>query len=709
MFRRICYCLSHCLYTAMSRLEPEEESGPGHETSREVDMWSSVRCLGYLSSFNLMVAVCLGLYVRWEKTDEPMILVIFILGLFVLGIASILYYYFSMESASLSLFHLWFGFLLGLLCFLNSPSLEENVKEQATNYLLLASVALRTVWALTDRIMGCVHYKPTLLLSEELLELLGFGIASTTMLMHKSIALIALVVALGAMIVSLRVKSLLALPNLACFALVTSLLFFKAVGITTNPFALGCYLGRLICDPLLDVYFSSLGDTERWLPLLSWGRVWRRLSLLPLGLVEIAFFVLAALKMSHLELWYLVIPGFCVFGLFWTVCHVVLLITLWGFHTKLSECQKTRSIQQSDTRSLDRVMASRGMRHFCLISERLVFFSLVSTAILAAVSWQPSNGVFMSVFLVVLPLESLAHGLFHELGSCLGGTCVGYALVVPTSYSSPDGQPTLLPPDQVQELNVRSTGMLNSVQHLFSHHMIETFGCDYSTSGVTLEALQAKLKAFLELRTADGPRHDTYVVFYSGHTQRTGAWALAGGETLRLEQLLEWWKEKNSGFTSRLILVLDTENSMPWVKEVRRTEGVYLAVQGARLAPAGDIEGRVAPRLGDFTSEWVEFNCNPDSTTQWSEKDRAVAAAYGVSKHWSDYTLHLPTGSDVAEHWKTHFPQATYPLVHLSNWCCGLNLLWLCGVCLRCFRRLKLGWFPPNILDTGQGIKLVHS
>ncbi|KAK6291242.1 hypothetical protein J4Q44_G00383410 [Coregonus suidteri] len=164
----------------------------------EVDMWSSVRCLGYLSSFNLMVAVCLGL---------------------------ILYYYFSMESASLSLSTLWFGFLLGLLCFLNNPSLEENVKEQATNYLLLASVILRTVWALTDRIMGCVHYKPTLLSSEELLELLGFGIASTTMLMHKSIALIALVVALGALIVGLRVKSLIALPNLACFALVTSLLF----------------------------------------------------------------------------------------------------------------------------------------------------------------------------------------------------------------------------------------------------------------------------------------------------------------------------------------------------------------------------------------------------------------------------------------------------------------------------------------------------
>lgn len=86
----------------------------------------------------------------------------------------------------------------------------------------------------------------------------------------------------------------------------------------------------------------------------------------------------------------------------------------------------------------------------------------------------------------------------------------------------------LLPPGQVQELNRRSTGMLSSVQRFFAHHLIEAFGCDYSTSGVTLEALTAKIKSFLELRTADGPRHDTYVIFYSGHSHRSGEWALSG-------------------------------------------------------------------------------------------------------------------------------------------------------------------------------------
>lgn len=96
------------------------------------------------------------------------------------------------------------------------------------------------------------------------------------------------------------------------------------------------------------------------------------------------------------------------------------------------------------------------------------------------------------------------------------------------SSFSPDGQPTLLPPEHVQELNFRSTGMLNAIQRFFAYHMIETYGCDYSTSGLSFDTLHSKLKAFLELRTVDGPRHDTYILYYSGHSHSTGEWALAG-------------------------------------------------------------------------------------------------------------------------------------------------------------------------------------
>ncbi|XP_044213465.1 transmembrane protein 168 [Thunnus albacares] len=700
MCRFLRYCVSHCLHAAMTRLE---------EVNGEVSMWSSVRWLGYLSSLNLLVALCLGLYARWESTAESTLLIILVLALIVLGIASVLYYFFSMERVSLSLLHLWFGFLLGLLCFLSSPALESDVKEQAANYLLLASVALRTLWALLERLLGCTRYRPAFLTSAERLELAGFAAASTALLIQKSLSVMVLVMALATVMVALRMKALLALPNLVCFAVITAVLFFKSLNITTNPFALACFFSQLICDPLLDVYFSGLSVTERWQPFLVWKGLWRRLSLLPLLVVEVIFIILAARKLTDLDQWYLMIPGFAVCALFWAICHMVFVITVWGFHTKLSDCQKLCVIQGSGVSGLDRVMASKGMRHFCLISERLVLFTLVSTVAVAALSWQASSSIFVSMFLLVLPLESLFHGLFHELGNSLGGTCVGYALVIPTNYCSSDGQPLLLPPDQVQELNRRSTGMLNHVQRFFAHHLIDSFGCDYSTSGVTLEALQAKLKSFLELRTADGPRHDTYVIYYSGHTHRSGEWALAGGDTLRLDQILEWWREKNGSFCSRLILVLDCDDSLPWVKEVKKVEGVHVAVQGATLARVTDVEQQDPPQLGDFTSQWVEYNCNSNSHIQWSERGRAVSASYGISKHWSDYTLHLPTGSDVTNHWSMYFPRMTYPVVQMALWCGGLNLLWLCSACLRCLRRVKLNWFPPAILDTGQGFKLVRS
>uniref|UniRef100_UPI0037E6F7F1 transmembrane protein 168-like n=1 Tax=Semicossyphus pulcher TaxID=241346 RepID=UPI0037E6F7F1 len=700
MFRFLRYCVSHCLHAAMTRLE---------EVNGEVSMWSSVRCLGYLSSLNLLVALCLGLYTRWEKTAESTLLVIFVLAIVVFGIAIVMYYFFSMERLSRSILHLLFGFLLGLQCFLNSPVLESDLKEQVANYMLLASVALRTLWALLERLFGCTRYCPAFLTSAERLELVGFAAASTVLHIQKSFSVMVLLVALAIVMVALRMKAVLALPNLVCFAVITGVLFMKSLNITTNPFALACFFSQLICDPLLDVYFSGLSVTERWQPFLVRRGLWRRLSLLPLLVLEVTFIVLAARKLTDLNQWYLMIPIFVVCALLWATCHMVFIFAVWGFHSKLSDCQKLCLFSGSGVIGLDKVMASKGMRHFCLMSERLVGFTLLLTVAVAALCWQASSSIFVSMFLLILPLESLFHGLFYELGNSLGGTCVGYGVVIPTNYCSPDGQPMLLPPDQVHELNKRSTGMLNNVQRFFAHHLIETFGCDYSTGGMTQDALQAKIKTFLELRTADGPRHDTYVIFYSGHSHRSGEWALAGGDTLHMGQILEWWREKNGSSCSRLIFVLDCNNSSQWVEEVRRVEGLFVAVQGATLARVTDVELRDPPQLGDFTSQWVEYNCNPNSNIKWSEKGRAVSATYGISKHWSDYKLQLPTRSDITTHWGMYFPRVTNPVVQLALGLRESESLWLCEACMRFFRRVKLNMFPPAILDTGQGFKLVRS
>jgi len=190
-----------------------------------------------------------------------------------------------------------------------------------------------------------------------------------------------------------------------------------------------------------------------------------------------------------------------------------------------------------------------------------------------------------------------------------------------------------------------------------------------------------------------------------------------GGDTLRLDQILDWWREKNAGACSRLILVLDVDSALPWVKEVsaRSDPGLYVAVQGATLRPCDpkDPELQDGGQLGDFTARWVAFNCERGADVRgWSDPGRAISAVYGVSRRWGDYDLHLPTGGDITKHWHTHFPRVTYPVVQLALWVGGLGLLgWggCCGGCLRCLRRFKLNWFPPAVLDTGLGFKLVRS
>lgn len=362
------------------------------EVNDEVSVWSPHRWLGYVSGLNLLVALFLGLWARWQDgSAETLLPIILLLVPLVLGVACVLYYYFNMEQMRQRyLLHMALGFLLGVLCFLDSVSLRLDLKEQAAGYLLLTSAALRTLWALLDRLLGCSSYRPAFLTSSERLELVGFGAASSvTMLFKDSLSVAVLLTALAAVMVTLRMRALLALPNLLCFAAAAGALFFHSLGVPTNSAALACFFSQLLCDPLLDFFFSGLSVTERWRPFLVRGALWRRLSLLPVLAVEAAFVTMAALKLQEPHRWWLpLVAAVVLCVLFWATCHLVFLMTVWGFHSKLSACQRVLAGQLSGSSGLDKVMASRGMRHLCLISERLLFFTLVSTVALAALCWQ---------------------------------------------------------------------------------------------------------------------------------------------------------------------------------------------------------------------------------------------------------------------------------------------------------------------------------
>lgn len=410
--RFIRYGVSHCLHTAMTRLEEavggSSSAAPG--VNGEVSPRPAILALGYLSGLSLLTAICLGLYARWEasQAEGHVFLVTLVLALAVLGLAVVLYCYFHMERASLGLLHLWLGFLLGLLSFVDGPALDHDVKERATDYLLLTSMVLRTMWALLERVCGCTRYRPAFLTSAEQLELTGFALASLVVgdgggRAQLSVAVVvALVFALAVVMVALRMKAVLALPNLVCFVAVTATLLFlrspdgsTTTAATPNPFALACFFSQLVCDPLLDVYFSGLSVTERWQPFLA-GRGVRRLSLLLLLLLaEAGYLALAGRELlggggggGEGRRWYVTVPAFAAGGLFWLISHLVFFITAWGFHGKIGECQRVCLAQGSGVTSLDKVMASRGVRHFCIISQQLILCTLVSTVALAALTWQ---------------------------------------------------------------------------------------------------------------------------------------------------------------------------------------------------------------------------------------------------------------------------------------------------------------------------------
>lgn len=79
-----------------------------------------------------------------------------------------------------------------------------------------------------------------------------------------------------------------------------------------------------------------------------------------------------------------------------------------------------------------RVMSSNGMRYFGLIANCVSTVALASTLLVGIIAWETRTALSVALWSVVLPLEITVRALMKELASGLGGTCIGYALVVPT-------------------------------------------------------------------------------------------------------------------------------------------------------------------------------------------------------------------------------------------------------------------------------------
>jgi hypothetical protein len=71
----------------------------------------------------------------------------------------------------------------------------------------------------------------------------------------------------------------------------------------------------------------------------------------------------------------------------------------------------------------------------------------------------------------------------------------------------------LVSQEAVQDMGIRATTTLNKVSHFFNFHMIDNYGCDYSTSGLAMDYLESKLKAFFDRRIIQN--NNIYIILWT--------------------------------------------------------------------------------------------------------------------------------------------------------------------------------------------------
>lgn len=671
----------------------------------------------YVPEIVLLVALGLGLYTQWVSTQDLVLSFISISAMFIFAISCALRYYCNLQNAGSAVFHVWVGCLVGILAYTDSSVVEYLTTQEVMEALFLTSLVLGVFWHILSRlVVRLSDQQPQLLGLAAGLE--GTGLVIGGIVTGNSAWVLALVtLAFMAHIGALRLKSVPSLISLAALVVICIMCIFPALSLKPNVYILVGMAGRHILPAVLDLYLQNYSMLERWHHLVfKLPCILRYLSLLTIFALDVLLGVLVGLSTTQHKEWFVVFPMYLAMAAVWLLLHLAYFAACWQLMGKVTQCNAAHASLGETAHSYPRIMAARGLRHFGLVTQRLICLSLTSTLVLLALGWETRSPLSLTLMFTVLPLEVATLSLFWELGDQLGGTCTAYAMISPVTALRPEDGATLLSASAVHEMTSRAMGILAQVQYFFTFHMLANYGCDLSTSGLNMDSEHTKLVTFFEQRSNEGPRFDTYLLYYCGDVFENGDWAFSDNKRLTLDTLLEWWEAKNGNSGARLILILDTSHSYVWAQTAKRLRDLFLAVQTCRyirrpqLLEASEAEGaETVIGIGAFTKAFTQYNTGQDPFVDWSGKQRPLRAIYTTSKSWSDFTFHLPTPDDYAQYWDTNFPRITRPLLRALNIATIGSLFCCCTCVMRYLRRIQMVCLPPREVDTGHGFKLVRS
>ena len=607
--------------------------------------------------------------------------------------------------------HLWMGVLFSVLSFTEiafDRPIDSLQDLDSTDILVITSTGFHVLKTLTVRICGTASYESNFLSTEECMYIVGF-LSGTTGTMHFA-SMLTITVAVTAHLMAFHMKSSVTLLSACCLFFLGSVYFFPAIDVHYNPYILSSFIVHL--------FFSRLSLLGTWKKFIFYGCLAHRLQILAILVLEVLFYGSSMQLLYEPELPVYRKLIFILMSIYWALIHIMFILTCWGFVGKLEECSNVAdSTGNFSDNAMSHIMASKGVRHFCLVLINVTFCTIISTVIAIALSWQEKNPRFIGMLFIVLPIELLVHDFINNLGKSVGGTAIGYSIVVPDCKYSPTGEVIGLAESVFQVVYTKAIELNFIVSRFFSRRMIHIYGADVLPSGISADEIEKKIISFFHQRVLPSNarlHYDTNILYYSGPVKDNGDWLLRENKTLSLNSILTWWRNTNAETGARLILLLDTSHSHKWVNDIWQVENDFIAVQTGKLTATFDEEEGNVFALGTITKLWDNFNTSEDASTpehKWDEDSAKVDLVYGVSQKWCFFKFHEPTKGDIALHLEQNFPEFARPVIALfTHSPCNCQVLcmlksWFMGVC----RQMKLRWFPPAVYDTGHGFQFIMS
>ena len=654
-----------------------------------------------------------GIRERWlhHTTDGSILFLAIVVSIAVL--VSLATYMYGFKEFGKGFSHFWMGVLYSVLSFTEiafDHPIDSFHDLDATDILIMSSTGIHCFGALIVRMCDTPTYKSIFVTTEEFVFLLGF-LAGTTGTMHFG-SMLTIILAVTTHLIAFHMKSNIVLLSAVVLCLFGSVYFFPASDVNYNPCILSAFLVHLAFESVIDIYFSRLSLLETWEKFIFQQICIHRLQILAVLVLELLFYGFCTQLFKEPNLPVYRLPIFVLLSIPWIWFHFMYIITCWRFVGKLEECSNVlKSRGEFSDNVISEIMASKGIRHFCLVSQIVTLYTLLSTILLIASAWQDTNPVFIGMLLIVLPIELLIRDILTKLGKSVGGTAIGYAVVAPAHKYSATRGINVLAENAFQAVNTKAMELIFIVSRFFSSHMIHNFGTDISISGISADFIEKKINLFFEQCVLPSLHYDTYILYYSGHVTDNGDWVLTENKTLSFESILKWWRNKNSSTGARLILFLDTAHSDKWVSDIWKVENDFIAIQTGKLTAAYDPEqGNMFP-FGELTKHWDDFNTTDISKPDnyWDKNSMKVKPVYGVSREWCCFKFHEPTVADIALHVEQNFPRFIKPITKIfTHLPCNTNVLSMFDWFTRGCRRMKMRWFPPVVYDTGHGFKLVR-